>query len=93
MKKVLAIVLALIMVLGLAACGGSKTSTTTPEPAPAEKKVFTQGFDLDFPPYTYLGDDGNYTGFDVELAQAVCDYYGWEYAGCPRQLGRKGCRA
>ncbi len=83
MKKVLAIVLALIMVLGLAACGGSKTSTTTPEPAPAEKKVFTQGFDLDFPPYTYLGDDGNYTGFDVELAQAVCDYYGWEYAGFP----------
>ena len=82
MKKFLAIVLALVMVLGLAACGNSSTGTATTTPTDT-KVIFTQGFDLDFPPYTYLGDDGNYTGFDVELCQAVCDYLGWEYAGFP----------
>ena len=82
MKRVLAIVLALVMVLGLAACGGSKTSTTTPEPAPEAKK-FIHGFDLDYPPYSFLNDDGSVGGFDVELAQAVCEYLGWEYEPLP----------
>ena len=30
------------------------------------------GFDQDFPPMGFLGDNGEYTGFDLELAQAVC---------------------
>ncbi len=25
-----------------------------------------------------MGDDGKYTGFDVEVAQAVCDLLGWK---------------
>lgn len=28
-------------------------------------------------PYGYMDDDGEYTGFDLELAQAVCDLEGW----------------
>ena len=36
------------------------------------------GFDQDFPPMGFLGDNGEYTGFDLELAQAVCDLEGWE---------------
>ena len=36
------------------------------------------GFDSGYPPYGFIGDDGEYTGFDLELAAAVCDYYGWE---------------
>ena len=28
--------------------------------------------------FSYLGDDGNYTGFDIEIAQAACDQLGWE---------------
>ena len=83
MKRFLALLLAVIMVLGLAACGGSKTSTTTtPEPTPAAKK-FIHGFDLDYPPYSFLNDDGTVGGFDVELAQAVCEYLGWEYEPLP----------
>ena len=38
-----------------------------------ETKTFTVGFDAEYPPYGYMGDDGEYTGFDLELAQAVCD--------------------
>ena len=27
----------------------------------------------------FVGDDGEYTGFDLELAQEVCDRNGWKY--------------
>jgi polar amino acid transport system substrate-binding protein len=36
------------------------------------------GIDPEYPPFSYLGDDGEYTGFDVEVCQAVCDYLGWD---------------
>ena len=37
------------------------------------------GFDQDFPPMGFMGDDGEYTGFDLELAKEVCDRNGWEF--------------
>ena len=45
--------------------------------------TFKHGFDLDYPPYSYLKDDGSVGGFDVELAQAVCEYLGWGYEAVP----------
>jgi len=45
--------------------------------------TFKHGFDLDYPPYSYLQDDGTVGGFDVELCQAVCDYLGWGYEAVP----------
>ena len=48
-----------------------------------EAKTFTVGFDAEYPPYGYMGDDGEYTGFDLELAQAVCDLEGWELVKTP----------
>ena len=45
--------------------------------------TFVHGFDLDYPPYSYLQDDGSVGGFDVELCQAVCDYLGWQYKPLP----------
>ena len=45
--------------------------------------TFKHGFDLDYPPYSYLLDDGSVGGFDVELCQAVCDYLGWGYEPVP----------
>ena len=41
--------------------------------------TFTVGFDAEYPPYGYMDDDGEYTGFDLELAQAVCDLEGWTH--------------
>ncbi|MBQ0060038.1 MAG: transporter substrate-binding domain-containing protein [Lachnospiraceae bacterium] len=43
-----------------------------------EDGIFTVGFDAEYPPYGYMDDNGEYTGFDLELAQAVCDLEGWE---------------
>ena len=71
MKKILALLLALVMIFALAACGQ--------KPAPAaEKQKFIMGIDPEYKPFSYMGSDGNYTGFDVEVCQAVCDSLGWE---------------
>lgn len=51
--------------------------------ATALGRVFKHGFDKDFPPYSYIDDSGATTGFDVELAQALCALYGWEYQPVP----------
>ena len=45
--------------------------------------TFKHGFDLDYPPYSYLQDDGSVGGFDVEMCQAVCAYLGWGYEAVP----------
>lgn len=41
------------------------------------------GFDQDFPPMGFVGDDGEFTGFDLELAQEVADRLGLEYKAQP----------
>ena len=41
------------------------------------------GFDQDFPPMGFLGDDGEYTGFDLELAQEAAKRLGLEYKAQP----------
>ena len=46
-------------------------------------KTFTGGFDAEYPPYGYMDDNGEYTGFDLELAQAVCDLEGWKLVKKP----------
>ena len=81
MKKTIALILALVLCLSmLAACGAKKE-----EPA----KTFTVGFDAEYPPYGYMDENGEYTGFDLELAQAVCDLKGWELVKQPIEWGNK----
>ena len=89
--------LALAALTGCGSQSAAPATTAAPaeteaakEEAPAETEaaaegtyVFKHGFDLDYPPYSYIGDDGAIGGFDVEMAQAVCDYYGWEYEAVP----------
>ena len=96
MKKRLALRLALTVTAAslLAGCGGSSDGssdagsdsqdTSTAEfTEKAEGDTFTVGFDQDFPPMGFVGEDGEYTGFDLELAQAVCDKMGWEFVPEP----------
>ena len=87
-KKLTVLLLAFTMVftmLALAACGGGDdgSSDASADSQYGEGFVFKQGFDLDYRPYSFVGDDGQNGGFDVELAQAVCEYYGWEYEPVP----------
>ena len=48
-----------------------------------ERTTFTVGFDAEYPPYGYMDENGDYVGFDLDLAQAVCDLRGWELIKTP----------
>lgn len=58
-----------------AAASSSATATSSTE----FDGTFIVGFDQDYPPYGFVGDGGEYTGFDLELAQEVCNRNGWTY--------------
>lgn len=49
----------------------------------SSRTTFTVGFDAEYPPYGYMDDDGEYTGFDLELAQEVAKRLGLEYKAQP----------
>lgn len=77
MKKKIAFLLALVMVVATFAFAGC--SKADPKTDDAEKKVFTMGIDPEYPPFSYMGEDGEYTGFDVEICKAACEYLGWDF--------------
>ena len=70
MKKLLSIMFAAVLVLSFAACGAKNE---------AGSNKFIMGIDPEYPPFSYLGDDGNYTGFDVEICKAACEKLGYEF--------------
>ncbi len=66
MKKVLALLLACVMVFAFASCG-----TTT------EDNTLTMATNAEFPPYEYM-EDGKIVGIDAEIAQAIATKLGKE---------------
>lgn len=74
MKKKMMILTAAALAVSMAA-GGSCMAE--------ERTTFTVGFDAEYPPYGYMDENGEYTGFDLELAQAVCELQGWELVKTP----------
>lgn len=75
---VAAATLALAAVM-LAGCSGGGDAQKSDEGKAGDAPfTLTVGFDQGYPPYGYVGDDGQFTGFDLELAKAVCEKMGWE---------------
>lgn len=66
-----------------AAAPSEEASTEAAKAAESTGGTFIVGFDQDFPPMGFLGDDGEYTGFDLELAQEVAKRLGLEYTPQP----------
>ncbi len=82
MKKVIAIAAAALMLLTLlAGCGNNAATPDNGEQTQA--KTFTVGFDAEFPPYGYQDENGEYVGFDLDLAAEVCARNGWELVKKP----------
>lgn len=82
MKKKLSLIIAFVAAMALSAvmlagCGGGSAAESEPQGAPAEGAEFIVGFDQSYPPYGFVGNDGNYTGFDLDLAAEVCERNGW----------------
>lgn len=66
--------LATVMLAGCSTGGGDAKD----EGAAAGSDKFIVGFDKAYPPYGFVGDDGEFTGFDLDLAKEVCERNGWE---------------
>lgn len=73
MKKLVALLLVGMLAVGtLTGCGQSDSENT-----------FTVGFDAEFPPYGYRDENGEYVGFDLDLAAEVAQRNGWELVKQP----------
>lgn len=93
MKKKLAIVLAMALTVTGVFIGCGKDEKKNNDSAKNQKEVkfeekkagdkFIVGFDQDFPPMGFVGDDGEYTGFDLELAEEVCERLDLEFVAQP----------
>ena len=96
-RRILAMLMALVMVFALAACGEPATEETTPageETEPVDPQAAAQAVidslvvpeDIDPAAVEGLEDgvltvaiEGGYAnGYDVMMAQIICDIYGWE---------------
>ncbi|MDD6207350.1 MAG: amino acid ABC transporter substrate-binding protein [Clostridiales bacterium] len=77
-KKALVWFLCTMMTLGLLTGCGTKEPQMKNEDSVSERTTFTVGFDADFPPYGYVDENGDYVGFDLDLAKEVADRNGWE---------------
>nr|WP_315086061.1 amino acid ABC transporter substrate-binding protein [uncultured Lachnoanaerobaculum sp.] len=91
MKKIY--LLGVLATIILAGCSSAKTTeSSSADTSAAESKLtdetttagtdadttFTVGFDQDFPPMGFVGDDGEFTGFDLDLAAEVAKRLGKE---------------
>lgn len=72
MKKFVTMLLALVMVLSLAACGGGSDSLTV------EKGKLHMSTNAEFPPYEMVTNDGGFEGIDVEVAGLIAEKMGLE---------------
>lgn len=94
MKKFTALCLAMVMVLSLAACGGSAKPAETQAPAAAATeapaaaateapaasgKKWVIASDTVFKPFEYTDASGNFVGIDVDIVKAVAADQGFDY--------------
>ncbi len=84
MKKFLAAAFAAVMALSvMTGCSSSQKTEEKVDQTEAgteetsDRTQLIVGFDAEYPPYGYMADDGSYVGFDLDLAQEVCDRNGW----------------
>ena len=84
MKKLLAVLLAALMLFAFAACGGDKTATDTNTNATTSDLEYVKnngkliiGY-TEFAPMNYYDAEGNFIGFETDFAKAICAELGVE---------------
>lgn len=96
MKRFLSATAVLLALSLLAACGGAPAPSPSPSPSPAATSAAASpqtsapaitklviGLDDQFPPMGFRDETNQLVGFDIELAQAVCDRLGIEAVPTP----------
>ena len=73
MKKIIAMFLTAVLCMTvLAGCGNDAQKTSQ------NKEVLIVGTNAEFPPFEYVGDDGQPDGFDIALIKAIGEKMGKE---------------
>lgn len=67
-----------VLAVGCSSGSSSSSASASSEATPGGIEKLTVGFDNSYPPYGYIGDDGSYVGFDLDLAAEVAARNGWE---------------
>ncbi len=71
MKKIIALLMSVaLLVVGFTGCTSKDNN---------DAKTFIMGIDAEYPPFSYLDENGEYAGFDVEVCKAVCEKLGLEF--------------
>lgn len=78
-----AVLMAAAMVFTMTGCGNTKDTSADTKNKKNSDKEFIVGFDAEYPPYGYKDDNGEYVGFDLDLAEEVCKRNGWELVKQP----------
>ena len=85
MKLIPAVLAAAMLATGLAACGNGTSTASGTSSAPkltATAGVLKLGFDPEFPPMGFR-ENGQYKGFDIDMATEVCKRLGWKLTPVP----------
>ena len=72
MKKIISLAMIFVLAFCLCACG-----------AKDDANKLTVGFDAEFPPFGFVAADGSYDGFDLAMAEELCERLGWEFEAVP----------
>ena len=76
MKRFLSVIMAAVLAFGVFSLAGCGSKENTGDNKAKEKLVLATS--ADFPPYEFIGDDGDYKGIDIEIAQLIAEKLGRE---------------
>lgn len=84
-KKIILISLLVIMgIIAVSGCiGDTSNSSNQTSNGTNDDTTLIVGFDSEFPPYGYKADNGSFEGFDLDLAQEVCNRNNWTFKAQP----------
>lgn len=78
-SKIIAVVLAVVMLAACFTACSSKKNDSTKSDADGAKQKLIVGFDAEFPPYGFIAEDGSYDGFDLAVAKELCKRLDWDF--------------
>lgn len=78
-KRTWTIIFSMLFICNLVACGTTETSEpSSPEEQVEEKKVLRVGTSGIYPPFGYLGEEGEMVGYEVDIFEAIGEELGFE---------------
>ncbi len=86
-KLLLVSVCAALIPITIIACGGGSQSIIPEKDVSLQRMYYNGrlvfGFDNNFPPMSFTGDNGKYVGFDIDMAREICSRLGVEFVARP----------